>query len=142
MLIQTSVIILWYLALSFILVLPGAAIDRPMRIVDAWHELRGNSWRCIGTIIIVIGFPFSIVDNIVSLYWSGLTLGTFTVVGTELSSELRTPMNLEDGIFAFSMTALNFFVTALAITALSIFYRHIVGMDAPEGGAQVFAKGP
>ena len=37
---------------------------------------------------------------------------------------------------------IGFFVAAAAVTVLSKFYRHIVGMDAPEGGESGAAAGP
>ena len=126
-------IILWFLALRVTLVLPGAAIDRPMSIVDAWRESRGNSWHYIGTIIIGIVLPYIFVDLLVTLYGSGLTTSTIHVLGTELSSEVRTPINLENGVIVFLMTVINALLVAVGITVLSKFYRHIVGMEAPEG---------
>ncbi len=136
-------IILAFLALRFTLVLPGAAVDRPMSIVDAWRELRGNSWRYIGAIIIGIVLPFIFVDLFVSLYWSGLTTATIGVVGTELPVELRTPrevrtpINLKNGVIVFSMTVFDTLMLAVGITVLSKFYRHIVGEESGEGGAVV-----
>ena len=40
------------------------------------------------------------------------------------------------------MVIIGFFITAVGITVLSTFYRHIVGMEAPGGGAHVLAEGP
>ena len=130
-------IILAFLALRFTLVLPSAAVDRPMSIVDAWHELSGNSWHYIGTIIIVMVLPSIIVGSLVSLYWSGLTTSTIHVLGTELPVEVRTPINLKNGIFAFSMTVIDALLVAVGVTVLSTFYRHIIGGESGEGGAVV-----
>ena len=130
----TSMIIYWLLALRFTLVFPGAAIDRPMRLVDAWRELKGNSWRYIGIIIIGILMPYDIVDLIVSLYWSGLTTTTFTVSGTVLPYVTRTPINLENGVIAFSMTVFGALLAAVWTTVLSKVYRHIIDGEIGEGG--------
>ncbi len=132
----TSMIIYWLLALRFTLVFPGAAIDRPMRLVDAWRELKGNSWRYIGIIIIGILMPYDIVDLIVSLYWSGLTTTTFTVTGTELPFVTRMPINLETGVVAFSMTVFGALMAAVWSTVLSKVYRHIIDGETGEGGAE------
>jgi hypothetical protein len=135
----TAMTIWGFLALRFSLVLPGAAVDRPLRLVDAWRQLRGNSWRYIGTTIVGVVLPYDAVDFLVSLYWSGLTTSTIQVLGTEWSSEVRTPIDLENGIFAFSMTVIGALVVAVGITVLSKFYRHIVGGETGEGGV---AAGP
>ena len=125
---------LFFVFLRFSLVLPAAAVDRPIDLGESWRRLGGNTWRYIGAIILVV-IPAIIVGLILMALFVPFRIASLPGGGQGPSVTFIVVWNLAIIIFTF-------FATAVGITVLSKFYRHIVGMDAPEGGAQVLAKGP
>ncbi len=123
--------ILIIVLLRFSLVLPGTAVDRPLGLGEAWRNMRGNTWRFIGAsflVVILYVIPFWIVS---------------AVFGQSLSGGITNGAS-EPTIGAFfatnaAMAIFGFLATAVGITVLSKFYRHIVGGETGEGGA---AAGP
>jgi len=123
--------ILIIVLLRFSLVLPGTAVDRPLGLGEAWHKMLGHTWRFIGAfflVAILYVIPFWIVS---------------AVFGQSLSGGITNGAS-EPTIGAFfatnaAMAIFGFLATAVGITVLSKFYRHIVGGESGEGGA---AAGP
>ena len=122
--------ILYFVFVRFSLVLPAAAVDRPIGLSESWRRLGGNTWRYIGAIILVL-IPAIIVGLIVVALFVPFLIAGLPGGGQGPFVTFIVVWNILFGFFA----------TAVGITVLSIFYRHIVGTDAPEGGAQVLAKG-
>ncbi len=110
-------VIVFFFLSRFFLVLPATAVDRPLGLGDAWHIMRGNSWRFIGatwlSAILVL-----VVSQVLLPY------GFEPRAGAE-------PQTAIDAIVIYALV--DFLAIAVGITVLSKFYRHIVGMDAPEG---------
>ena len=111
-------VIVFFFLSRFFLVLPATAVDRPLGLGDAWHIMRGNSWRFIGatwlSAILVL-----VVSQVLLPY------GFEPRAGAE-------PQTAIDAIVIYALV--DFLAIAVGITVLSKFYRHIVGMDASEGG--------
>ena len=119
-------VIVFVIFSRFFLVLPATAVDRPLTLGKAWHIMRGNSWRFIGAtylgaILVVV------VSRMV------LTQHLEPRAGAE-------PQTAIDAIVIYALV--DFLAIAVGITVLSKFYRHIVGMEAPEGGESGAAAGP
>ncbi len=118
--------ILLFVMFRFYLVLPGTAVDRPLGLGEAWRKMLGHTWRFIGAFFLVAilsGIPFWIVS---AIFGQSLSGGT-TSGAPESTIGVLVATNAVWAIVGF-------FATAAGITVLSKFYRHIVGMDAPEGG--------
>ncbi len=111
----------------FSLVLPGTAVDRSLGLGEAWRKMLGHTWRFIGAFFlaaILYMIPLWIVSAIFGQTLSGgITSGApEPTIGTLFATNA-------------AMAIFGFFATAAGITVLSKFYRHIVGMEAPEGSA-------
>ena len=106
----------------FYLVLPGAAVDRPLGLGEAWRKMRGNTWCFIAAAILVtipaVAIPW-ILDALV-----GLSLFTGTTGGA--------PEPTIGALVATNaiLAIVGFLATAAGITVLSKFYRHIVGGES------------
>ena len=110
-------ITLFSILLRFCLVLPATAVDQPLGLGDAWDIMRGNSWRFIGATYLGPGMVM-IIERFM-LHRSGQPVGGY---GSQFAIDT----------IVFSALA-DLLATAVGITVLSKFYRHIVGMEAPEG---------
>jgi hypothetical protein len=119
--------VLFFVFLRFSLVLPAAAVDRPIGLGEAWRNMRGNTWRYIGAIILV-AIPIIIVILILMALFVPFLFAGMHGGGPRPPMTFLVVWNLVNMIFTF-------FGTAVGITVLSTFYRHIVGVDAPGGGA-------
>ncbi len=117
------VIVLYFVFLRFSLVLPSAAVDRPLGLGEAWRKMRGYIVPYVA-ISILIAIPAGIVSGIVAVVvFSGISVG-----GPEVVFER---VMVHSGVTAI----FTFFFTAAGITVLSKFYRHIVGGESGDGGA-------
>ena len=123
--------ILLFVMFRFSLVLPGTAVDRPLGLGEAWHKMLGHTWRFIGAFFLV-AIPAMFLTWIVSAILGQSLSGGITSGEPESMADVSVVTNAAIAIIGFLWTA-------AGITVLSKFYRHIVGMDAPEGGA---AAGP
>ena len=119
--------IIIFVLLRFYLVLPAIAVDRPLTLGEAWRNMRGNTWRFIGAMALV-GIPFMIAVLFVATF---LGFSEFASANGGASEPTIGVLMATNAVTAI----IGFFLIAAAVTALSKFYRHIVGMDAPEGGA-------
>lgn len=129
-----AMFILLFVMFRFYLVLPGTAVDRPLTLGEAWRNMRGNSWRFIGAFFFVS----------IPLIIAALILATFGGI-SEFASATGGASEPTIGVLVVTnalMAIIGFFVMAVGVTVLSKFYHHIVGMDAPGGGAHVLAEGP
>ena len=116
------VLVVW----RFFLLLPSAAVDRMLGPGEAWRKMRGNTWR-----FIFIACLFLIPTIIAS--WNLSELSGQPMFGYKAGS--GSPVSAGVFMATYGVSVIfSFFVTAVGITVLSIFYRHIVGMDAPESG--------
>ena len=111
----------------FSLVLPGTAVDRSLGLGEAWRKMLGHTWRFIGAFFlaaILYVIPLWIVSAIFGQSLSGgITSGApEPTIGTLFATNA-------------AMAIFGFLATAAGITVLSKFYHHIVGMEAPGGGA-------
>ena len=124
------VMVLYFLFLRFSLVLPSAAVDQPLRLGEAWRKMRGYIVPYVA-IVILIATPAIIVSGFFAVVvFSGMFAG-----GSQVVFERIVVYNGVTAIFTFLFTA-------AGITGLSKFYRHIVDMEAPEGGESDAAAGP
>ncbi len=126
--------ILMFVMFRFYLVLPGTAVDRPLTLGEAWRNMRGNSWRFIGAFFLV-AIPLIIVALILATFGGISEFSSMTSGAPEPTIGVLVVTNAVTAIIGF-------FTMAVGVTVLSIFYRHIVGMDAPEGGEIGAAAGP
>lgn len=121
-----ATIILYVVVLRFSLVLPGAAVDRSLRLGQAWRKMRGNTWRFIGTLILVAIPPLIFAVLLVAV------LGLFLFGGTAGDG-----YEAELSVFVLTNVVtivIVFFIMVVGVTVLSKTYAHVVGMDAPGGG--------
>ena len=116
----------------FFLVLPATAVDRPLAFGEAWRNMRGNTWRFIGCFFLVAIPSLILIWGLFAVFGQSLFGGGMTGGAPELTIGVRVVMNAV-------MVIVGFFITAVGITVLSTFYRHIVGIETGEGGA---AAGP
>jgi amino acid transporter len=107
-------------------VLPAAAVDRPIDLGKSWRRLGGNTWRYIGALILVV-IPAIIVGLILMALFLPFLIANLPSGGQVPSVTFIVIWNLVSLIFTF-------FATAVGITVLSKFYRHIVGGERGEGG--------
>ena len=119
--------IIIFVLLRFYLVLPAIAVDRPLTLGEAWRNMRGNTWRFIGAMVLV-GIPFMIAVLFVATF---LGFSEFASANGGASEPTIGVLMATNAVTAI----IGFFLIAAAVTALSKFYRHIVGMEAPGGGA-------
>ncbi len=119
------VMVLYFVFLRFSLVLPSAAVDRPLGLGEAWRKMRGYIVPYVA-IFILIAIPAIVVAVILAVVvFSGMFAGGHEVVFERVM--------VHRGVTAI----FTFFFTAAGITVLSKFYRHIVGDERGEGGAVV-----
>ena len=83
-----------------------------------------NTWRYIGAIILVM-IPVIIAFLIVAVVF----------LSTSLTGGGPPPTLIFRVVGGLTGFALIFFATAVGITVLSIFYRHIVGVESGESSA-------
>ncbi len=116
--------VLYFVFFRFSLVLPAVAVDRPIGLGESWHRLRGNTRRYKNALTLV-AIPTIIV---------GFILMVPFLVASMPSGGPRPSMTV---LVVWMLVIIIFviFATASWMTVLSKFYRHIVGMEAPEGGA-------
>ena len=126
--------IIIFVLFRFFLVLPATAVDRPLTLGEAWRNMRGNTWRFIGATLL-IGIPLMIAVSIQAMFAAFSQVASATGGAPEPTIGDLVATNAV-------MAIIGFLLVAAGITVLSTFYRHIVGMDAPWGGAHVFAEGP
>ncbi len=111
-----------FVFLRFSLVLPSAAVDRPVGLGEAWRKMRGYIVPYFA-IFILIAIPAIIFAGILAaVVFSGMFAG-----GPQIVFERAMVHGGVTAIFTF-------FFTAAAITVLSKFYRHIIGVETGEGG--------
>ena len=123
-----AVTILLYLpVLRFTLLLPGAAVDRPLSLGQAWREMGGNSWRYISVVILMV-IPYLPVYFFLSEFWSYLLAPYMSPNEAEVSVGVLAVISLVNAVIGVLMIA-------IGATALSNVYRHIVGGERGEGGA-------
>ena len=88
--------------------------------------MRGNTWRFIGTLILV-AIP-GLIFGWLLLAVLGLSLFD-SMVGEGYEAALPVLV-----VTNAVMTVISFFMMVVGITVLSKTYAHVVGMDAPGGG--------
>ena len=117
------VMVLYFVFLRFSMVLPSAAVDRPLGLGEAWRKMRRYIVPYVA-VSILIAIPVGIVSAIVAMVvFRGMFAGGHEVV-------------FERAVVHSGVTVIfTFLFTAAGITVLSKFYRHIVGRKAPESGA-------
>ena len=137
--------ILFFVLFRFSLVLPATAVDRPLTLGEAWRNMRDHTWRFIGCFFLVGIPPVILMLILLAIFGMSLVGGGTTGGAPEPATHLLVTARPTIGVLVASnavMTIVGFFATAAAVTVLSKFYRHIVGMDAPGSGAHVLAEGP
>ena len=121
--------IIIFVLFRFFLVLPATAVDRPLTLGEAWRNMRGNTWRFIGATLL-IGIPLIIAVSIQAMFAAFSQVASATGGAAEPTIGDLVATNAV-------MAIIGFLLVAAGITVLSKFYRHIVGMEAPGGGAAV-----
>ena len=119
--------ILLFVMFRFSLVLPGTAVDRPLGLGEAWHKMLGHTWRFIGAFFLVAIPAMFLIWIVLAILGQSLS-GGITSGEPESMADVSVVTNAAIAIIGFLWTA-------AGITVLSKFYRHIVGREAPEGGA-------
>jgi hypothetical protein len=138
--------IIFFVLFRFFLVLPATAVDRPLAFGEAWRNMRGNTWRFIGASFLV-AIPLIIVALILGAFAGYSQFASMTGGAPEPTTGVHLTISAGPTIGVLLarnavMAIFGFLLTAVGITVLSTFYRHIVGMEAPGGGAHVLAEGP
>ena len=126
-LLSIASLILFLVMFRFSLVLPGTAVDQPLGLGEAWRNMRGNSWRFIGASFLVAISPICLI-GILAAYSSGSFFGDLTSGEPESMADVPVFTNAAIAIIGFLWTA-------VGITVLSKFYRHIVGGETGADGA-------
>ena len=124
--------ILVFVLFRFFLVLPATAVDRPLGLGEAWRNMRGNTWRFIGCFFLVAIPSVILMWILLAIFGLSLYGGSMAGGAPEPTIGVRVATNAV-------MAIIGFFITAVGVTVLSTFYRHIVGGESGEGGA---AAGP
>ena len=106
-----AVVLSSYLYARLAVLFPAAALDRTMRVRDAWAMTKGNGWRLLA-IAVVAMFPASVAASIVQIVLGGLA--------AELGLEASLTANLLVALVDQTFTLMG---TALGVTALSMAYR-------------------
>ncbi len=129
----------WMMRLSF--VFPAVAVDEAYRLAHAWTHTRGQGFRLIGLMIItavpmiavswalggILGFPLL----------GDLTMPTGTegappeAVMQDFGAENAAPFI----VIQLIMVAVNYLLTALMVSAISIAFRSCTGWVPAPGGA-------
>ena len=122
-----AVSILLFVMFRFSLVLPGTAVDRSLGLGEAWHKMLGHTWRFIGAFFLVAIPAMFLIWIVSAIFGQSLSGG---ITSGEPKSMAAVPV-----VTNAAIAIIGFLWTAADITVLSKFYRHIVGMEAPEGGA-------
>ena len=126
--------VLYFVFFRFSLVLPAAAVDRPIGLAESWRKLRGNTGRLLGALYLV-PLPIMILVFIVMMPFLRSSFASMQAGGPGPSITVFF-------VWMLVLVIIVIFAIAVGITVLSKFYRHIVGMDAPEGGESGAAAGP
>lgn len=129
------VFILYLVMFRLSLLLPAAAVDRPLGFGEAWRRLGGNTWRLIGASVLV-GLAF-----VIAIIPIELTLGLSMVKQWQVSTTQAPmmPSTMAMSLFFMAMLALGFLMMAALITVLSMTYRHVIGAPGGDDTAPVAA---
>ncbi len=123
--------ILYLVMFRLSLLLPAAAVDRPLGFGEAWRRLGGNTWRLIGaSALVAIAFVIAIIPIELTLGWSMMKQ---LPVSTTQAPMMPSAMAMS--LFFVAMMAIGFLMMAVIITVLSKTYQHVIG--APNVGDDI-----
>ncbi|MCH9000473.1 MAG: hypothetical protein IID48_19730 [Proteobacteria bacterium] len=130
-----------YMMMRLSFVFPAVAVDEAYRLAHAWTHTRGQGFRLIGLMILTV-VPMIVVS------WA---LGG--ILGFPLIGDLAMPTGTEGAppeaamqdfvagnmapfiVFQLIMAAVNYLLTALMVSAISIAFRSCTGWVPAAGGA-------
>ncbi len=130
--------------LSF--VFPAVAVDEAYRLAHAWTHTRGQGFRLIG-LMILTALPmivaYWVLGGILGLAFLGdLTMptGTEGVPPEAVMQDFVAENAIPFIVFQLIMVAINYLLTALIVSAISIAFRTCTGW-VPAGGGVVMLDG-
>ena len=110
----TIILILWWRCL---LIYPAVAVESAMGINGAWRQLQGNTWR-LGLALVIVAVPYLMV------FFALAQLQLFVAEPLDIVSVGRMVFG---GIIAINGYIAHFLIAAVAVTVLSLAYRHLTG---------------
>ena len=118
-------VIVYFILFRFYLLFPATAIDRPLKLGEAWRRMRGNTWRLIGaTFLVAIIFTAPLIPP--NIHLGELMTEAATAKAQGISFEASLPA------YVIVMPVLYFLMTGVLITVLSNTYLHIMGASQHE----------
>ncbi len=135
----------WMMRLSF--VFPAVAVDEAYRLAHAWTHTRGQGFRLIG-LMIITAVPMIAVSWALGGILGLALLGDLTMpAGTEGAppEAVMQDFGAENAapfiVIQFIMVAVNYLLTALLVSAISIAFRSCTGwVPAPGRGPTQVAE--
>jgi hypothetical protein len=115
------VLAVWLATVRCSLVFPATAIGVPLSPVAAWHKMRGNTWRLLGTMLLVSVPVVFVVALIFGVIVTGFHIDNFADDAPPLG------LFLLRGVIS---ACANFLVVALNGAALAGFYRRLANTRA------------
>jgi hypothetical protein len=101
------------------LLLPAAALGRPLGLGAAWRLMRGNTWRLVGATLLVMMPALAVLAIVMRLLVSAAPLDPTAEVPAALSWNLVVLSGIVDVLFGAV-------IVTLGASILSEFYRRIV----------------
>ncbi len=136
-------IVFFYMIMRLSFVLPAVAVDETYRLAHAWTHTRGQGFRLIG-LMILTAVPMVAVSWALGGILGLVFLGDLTMpAGTEGAPPEAVMQDFAAGntasiiVFQFIMIAVNYLLTALMVSAISIAFRSCTGWVPASGGAVI-----
>ncbi|MCH8809296.1 MAG: hypothetical protein IH993_05605 [Proteobacteria bacterium] len=136
-------IVFFYMIMRLSFVLPAVAVDETYRLAHAWTHTRGQGFRLIG-LMILTAVPMIAVSWVLGRILGLVFLGDPTMpAGTEGAPPEAVMQDFAVGntasfiVFQLIMIAVNYLLTALMVSAISIAFRSCTGWVPAPGGAVI-----
>ena len=136
-------IVFFYMIMRLSFVLPAVAVDETYRLAHAWTHTRGQGFRLIG-LMILTAVPIIAVSWVLGRILGLVFLGDLTMPGGAEGAPPEAVMqDFAAGntasiiVFQFIMIAVNYLLTALMVSAISIAFRSCTGWVPASGGAVI-----
>ena len=136
-------IVFFYMIMRLSFVLPAVAVDETYRLAHAWTHTRGQGFRLIG-LMILTAVPMVAVSWAVGGILGLVFLGDLTLpAGTEGAPPEAAMQDVAVGntgsfiVIQLIMIAVNYLLTALMVSAISIAFRSCTGWVPAPGGAVI-----
>ncbi len=136
-------IVFFYMIMRLSFVFPAVAVDEAYRLAHAWTHTRGQGFRLIG-LMILTALPMVAVSWALGGILGLAFLGDLTMpAGTEgpppeaVMQDFVVENMAPFIVFQLIMVAINYLLTALMVSAISIAFRSCTGWVPAAGGAPV-----